>query len=116
MPEIVDSPLSLTESRRQAGKTELITTAPPSRRMPRRERASRTRQTWRRALARDWRLYTFLIAPILFLLIFRYLPMLGNVIASGKSETLGTVLGAIGGAAVGTAIDRSGNKNDVRCR
>ena len=37
--------------------------------------------TWRRALARDWRLYTFLVLPVLFLLVFRYVPMIGNVIA-----------------------------------
>ena len=43
--------------------------------------------------------------------------MAGNVIAPGGSETLGTVLGAIGGAVAGRAIERSGNNNnDVRCR
>ena len=38
--------------------------------------------------------------------------VLGNIIAPGGSKTLGTLLGAAGGAAVGTSID----KNDVRCR
>jgi hypothetical protein len=38
--------------------------------------------------------------------------LLGNVIASGGSETLGTLLGAAGGALAGRAIDR----NNVRCR
>ncbi|SFP45702.1 glycine zipper 2TM domain-containing protein [Sphingomonas rubra] len=38
--------------------------------------------------------------------------VLGNVIASGGSETLGTLLGAAGGALAGRAIDR----NNVRCR
>jgi outer membrane lipoprotein SlyB len=38
--------------------------------------------------------------------------VIGNVIAPGRSETLGTILGAVGGAAVGTAIDR----DNVRCR
>lgn len=37
--------------------------------------------TWRRALRKDWQLYTLLILPVLFLLVFRYVPMLGNVIA-----------------------------------
>ncbi len=38
--------------------------------------------------------------------------VLGNVIAPGGSETLGTILGAGAGAIAGRAIDR----NDVRCR
>ena len=38
--------------------------------------------------------------------------VLGNIIAPGGSKTLGTLLGAAGGAAAGTAIDQ----NDVRCR
>ena len=47
-------------------------TAPPPR--PR-------RRTWRYALRRDWQLYSLAILPLAFFLIFRYLPMLGNVIA-----------------------------------
>jgi hypothetical protein len=39
--------------------------------------------------------------------------VLGNIIAPGGSKTLGTVLGAIGGAAIGGAAD-SGRR--VRCR
>lgn len=39
------------------------------------------RTTWRQALKRDWRLYSFLVLPLLFLLVFRYLPILGNVVA-----------------------------------
>jgi outer membrane lipoprotein SlyB len=38
--------------------------------------------------------------------------VLGNIIAPGGSKTLGTLLGAAGGAAVGTSIDR----DNVRCR
>lgn len=38
--------------------------------------------------------------------------LLGNVIAPGGSELLGTVLGAAAGAAVGASVD----KNEVRCR
>lgn len=38
--------------------------------------------------------------------------VLGNIIASGGSETLGTLLGAAGGAVAGRAIDR----NNVRCK
>jgi uncharacterized protein YcfJ len=38
--------------------------------------------------------------------------VLGNVIAPGGSETLGTLLGAAGGALAGRAID----KDNARCR
>lgn len=38
---------------------------------------------------------------------------LGNVIAPGGSELLGTILGAVGGGVAGRAIDRN---QDVRCR
>ncbi len=38
--------------------------------------------------------------------------VLGNVIAPGGSELLGTLLGAAGGALAGRAVDR----NNVRCR
>ena len=35
----------------------------------------------RRSLRRDWQLYSLLVLPIIYLIIFRYLPMAGNVIA-----------------------------------
>lgn len=38
--------------------------------------------------------------------------VLGNIIAPGGSKTLGTILGAAGGAAIGTSVD----KGEVRCR
>ncbi|AWS43415.1 sugar ABC transporter permease [Streptosporangium sp. 'caverna'] len=57
----------------------------------RRERAPR--RTWRQALRRDWQLYSLAIAPLLFFAIFRYLPMIGNVIAFRKFEPGGSVLG-----------------------
>lgn len=37
--------------------------------------------TWKHHLKKDWRLYSLLLLPVVFLLIFRYLPMAGNVIA-----------------------------------
>jgi uncharacterized protein YcfJ len=39
--------------------------------------------------------------------------VLGNVIAPGGSEKLGTILGAIAGGIAGRSIDKS---DDVRCR
>src|SRR5690606_18477604 len=37
--------------------------------------------TWRAAFRKDWQLYSLVILPLLFFLVFRYLPMAGNVIA-----------------------------------
>jgi putative aldouronate transport system permease protein len=53
----------------------------------------RKKDTWGRALRRDWRLYTFLVLPVLFLLIFQYLPMLGNIIAFRRFRPGGSIFG-----------------------
>ncbi len=49
--------------------------------------------TWRRAVRRDWRLYTLVIAPLVFFAVFRYLPMIGNVIAFRRYEPGGRLFG-----------------------
>ncbi|GAB3217072.1 ABC transporter permease subunit [Kineococcus gypseus] len=51
------------------------------------------RTTWRTALRRDWRLYTFVALPLLFFLVFRYAPMLGNVIAFRRFRPGGSIFG-----------------------
>ena len=61
-------------------------TGPPALDRPRRE-------TWRRALRRDWQLYSLAVLPLLFFLIFRYLPMLGNVIAFRRFRPGGSIFG-----------------------
>ncbi|MGK3953831.1 ABC transporter permease [Microbacterium sp. I2] len=61
-------------------------------RRPLRERST-TKLTWRKALRRDWRLYTLLILPLVFLLIFRYVPMAGNVIAFRRFRPGGSMFG-----------------------
>jgi putative aldouronate transport system permease protein len=60
------------------------------------ERAGRPRSrsnTWRRALRRDWQLYSLVVLPLLFFLIFRYLPMAGNVIAFRRYLPGGNLFG-----------------------
>ncbi|MEZ3159019.1 ABC transporter permease subunit [Microbacterium sp. BWT-B31] len=49
--------------------------------------------TWRTALKRDWRLYTLLILPVAFLVIFRYIPMAGNIIAFRRYRPGGNIFG-----------------------
>lgn len=50
-------------------------------------------QSWRHALRKDWQLYSLAILPLLFFLVFRYLPMLGNVIAFRRFRPGGNIFG-----------------------
>ena len=62
----------------------------------RRERAAKSRPrktSWRKALRRDWRLYSLAIAPLVFFAVFRYLPMAGNVIAFRWYQPGGSLFG-----------------------
>lgn len=56
-------------------------------------RRRRARYTWRQAFARDWQLYTLALAPLVFLIIFRYGPMLGNIIAFRRFRPGGSIYG-----------------------
>jgi putative aldouronate transport system permease protein len=60
---------------------------------PGRSDVSRRRRTWGRALRRDWQLYSLAVLPLLFFVIFRYLPMLGNVIAFRRFRPGGSIFG-----------------------
>ncbi|MHC5257307.1 ABC transporter permease [Streptomyces sp. UC4497] len=51
------------------------------------------RRTWRQSLRRDWQLYSLAVLPIAFFLVFRYVPMIGNVIAFRRFEPGGSILG-----------------------
>jgi putative aldouronate transport system permease protein len=51
------------------------------------------RQTWREALRKDWRLYSFVVLPLAFFLVFRYLPMAGNVIEFRRFRPGGNIFG-----------------------
>ena len=67
---------------------------PPVAAEPAAPRLGRPRRlTWRRALRRDWQLYSLAIAPLLFFAVFRYLPMIGNVIAFRRFRPGGNVFG-----------------------
>lgn len=72
----------------------VATETEPTRRDARRARRRRSGSVpWSTALRRDWRLYTFLVVPILFLVVFRYLPMAGNVIAFRRFRPGGSPFG-----------------------
>lgn len=51
------------------------------------------RLTWRKAFRRDWQLYSLTVLPLAFFLIFRYLPMIGNVIAFRRFRPGGSIFG-----------------------
>ncbi|GAA1726298.1 ABC transporter permease [Brachybacterium phenoliresistens] len=54
---------------------------------------ARRRAAWKRALQRDWPLYALAVLPLIFLGIFRYLPMLGNAIAFRRFRPGGSIFG-----------------------
>ncbi|CAM5782037.1 ABC transporter permease [Cellulomonas persica] len=51
------------------------------------------RRTWRQELRRDWRLYSFLVLPLIFFAVFRYLPILGNVVAFRRFRPGSSIFG-----------------------
>jgi putative aldouronate transport system permease protein len=79
--------------------TPTVNAPPPGAVRPEPEVRAATRRvkppklTWRRALRRDWQLYSLAILPLVFFLIFRYLPMLGNIIAFRRFQPGGSVFG-----------------------
>ena len=60
---------------------------------PRRRPPKRRPGAWRRALRRDWPLYSLAVAPLIFLAIFRYVPMAGNIIAFRRFRPGGSIFG-----------------------
>lgn len=56
-------------------------------------RCQARRVTWRQALRRDWQLYSLAILPLMFFAVFRYLPMLGNIIAFRRYLPGGSIWG-----------------------
>jgi putative aldouronate transport system permease protein len=51
------------------------------------------RRSWRVAIRRDWQIYSLAIAPLAFFVVFRYVPMIGNVIAFRFYEPGGPIFG-----------------------
>jgi putative aldouronate transport system permease protein len=49
--------------------------------------------SWSRALRKDWQLYSLAVLPLVFFLLFRYLPMLGNIIVFRRYQPGGSIFG-----------------------
>lgn len=56
-------------------------------------RRRKQRQTWRQAFRRDWQLYSLALLPLIFFAIFKYGPMLGNIIAFRRFRPGGSIFG-----------------------
>jgi putative aldouronate transport system permease protein len=50
-------------------------------------------RSWGQALRQDWQLYSLAVLPLVFFLVFRYLPMLGNIIAFRRYQPGGDLFG-----------------------
>ncbi|MCC2315481.1 ABC transporter permease [Cellulomonas xiejunii] len=48
---------------------------------------------WGHTMRRDWVLYAMALVPVLFLLLFRYVPMFGNIIAFRRFRPGGSIIG-----------------------
>jgi putative aldouronate transport system permease protein len=59
---------------------------------PRRLARSGRRTLWR-DIRKDWRLYTLLIIPIIYFVVFKYIPMAGNIIAFRRFRPGGSMFG-----------------------
>ena len=51
------------------------------------------RRSWVKTVRKDWQVYSLAIAPLLFFAVFRYLPMIGNVIAFRFYQAGGPIFG-----------------------
>ncbi len=51
------------------------------------------RRSWIEVLRRDWQLYSLAVLPLVFFVLFRYVPMAGNIIAFRKYHPGGNIFG-----------------------
>ena len=90
----VSEPTVTVDGERPSGPSAAAGTAAVAAQRPDGRRHERGRKVpWRTALRRDWQLYSLALLPLLFFLIFRYLPMLGNVIAFRRFQPGGSIFG-----------------------
>jgi len=52
------------------------------------------RPSWRKSIRKDWQIYSLAIAPIAFFVVFKYIPMIGNVIAFRYYAAGGPIFGS----------------------
>lgn len=91
----LQDPALAPDGSRASGPVEAATLATAAQRdTPRRWRPPRsTKVPLGTALRRDWQLYSLALLPLVFFLVFRYVPMLGNVIAFRRFQPGGSIFG-----------------------
>lgn len=88
-PPVVDN----AEPSGTAGDASITVRPAAAGRLAKRSSRRGARPSWRMAFRRDWQLYTLALLPLIFLAVFRYTPMLGNVIAFRRFRPGGSILG-----------------------
>ncbi|WP_112135729.1 ABC transporter permease [Glycomyces dulcitolivorans] len=73
-----------------AGAPDAITVRTTADPEPRRRKR---KQTWSEAFRRDWQLYSLALVPLIFFAVFKYGPMIGNVIAFRRFRPGGSMFG-----------------------
>ncbi|MGN6198715.1 MAG: sugar ABC transporter permease, partial [Humibacter sp.] len=71
------------------GRTKAASEAPADPSATRQRRQSRRR----RPLWRNWQLYSLLVLPVIWFVVFRYVPMAGNIIAFRNYVPGGNIFG-----------------------
>ncbi len=71
----------------------IIATEDPSRYQRKEEKKGKFRTGLWKHLKKEWPLYAFFIIPIIYYVIFRYIPMFGNIIAFRKFQAGGSIFG-----------------------
>lgn len=51
------------------------------------------KEPWKRHLAKYWQLYALMVIPVLYYIVFRYVPMIGNIIAFRRYRAGSSILG-----------------------
>lgn len=77
----------------RAGRAPSSSAGSEQPRLSRRKKKNAGRRPLRKAIQRDWQLYALAVVPLIFLAIFRYAPMLGNVIAFRRFRSGGNIFG-----------------------
>ncbi len=69
------------------------------------------RETLGRHIIKNWMLYAMLLIPVIYYIIFRYIPMAGNVIAFHKYSAGGDISAAENGRSVFLTFSENGGSS-----
>lgn len=84
----------MTENTTGGMDNDIIATQDPSRYQAKEAKKNKYKVSFKKHLKREWPLYAFFIIPVIYYVIFRYLPMFGNIIAFRKFQAGGSIFGS----------------------